>query len=170
MLYIIRNNQFDLSKPSFDTVGPPLAKLPEFLEETKYADIIDNAKTPMQKAFNTNLPAFIWFPDQPKLFENFQRFMTVQRDGAVSWLSVFPFKNLLGDFQGKVVLVDIGGGFGHQCIALKESFPELAGKLVLQDLPQTLQHVPSIAGVEVVEHNFFEPQISKGILHNHLKI
>jgi demethylsterigmatocystin 6-O-methyltransferase len=69
---------------------------------------------------------------------------------------------LLGDFQGETVFVDVGGGFGHQCIAVKETFPELSGKIELQDLSQTLQHVPSIDGVKVVEHNFFEPQIAKG--------
>ncbi|KUJ08091.1 o-methyltransferase-like protein [Mollisia scopiformis] len=146
---------------TFDTVGPPMAALPDFLIDTKYAAITDNTKTPFQKAFNTELPAFIWFPGQPKLFEHFQRFMTVQRAGAVSWLSVFPFKSLLGDFHGKTAFVYVGGGFGHQCIAIKETFPELSGKLELQDLPQTLQHVPSIDGVSVVVHNFFEPQPSK---------
>ena len=90
--------------------------------------------------------------------------MTVQRAGAVSWLSAFPFKQELGNFQGNTVLVDIGGGFGHQCIAVKEAFPELAGKLILQDLPQTFAFVGKIEGVEVIEHNFFEPQPVKGTL------
>jgi len=143
-------------------VGPPLAALPNFLAETKYAEVTDNTKTALQKAFDTNLPGFAWLPNQPKLFEYFQRFMTVQRDVAVSWLSVFPFKKLLGDYHGETSFVDVGGGFGHQCLMLKETFPELSGKIELQDLPQTLQHVPSIDGVKVVEHNFFEPQIAKG--------
>jgi demethylsterigmatocystin 6-O-methyltransferase len=147
-----------------------LAVLPDFLQETKYAAITDNTKTPLQKAFNTELPGFVWFPNQPKLFEYFQRFMTVQRDGAVSWLSVFPFKKLLEDFHGKTAFVDIGGGFGHQCLAVKETFPELTGKLVLQDLPQTLQHVPSLDGVEVAVHNFFEPEPVKGMLSIHMHI
>jgi len=89
--------------------------------------------------------------------------MTVQRAGAVTWLSAFPFKEELGSFQEKSVFVDVGGGFGHQCIAVKEAFPELAGKLILQDLPQTLAHVPAIDGVEIIVHNFFEPQVVKGI-------
>jgi demethylsterigmatocystin 6-O-methyltransferase len=90
--------------------------------------------------------------------------MTVQRAGAPTWLSSFPFKEELGNFKDGTVLVDIGGGFGHQCMAIKETFPELSGKLVLQDLPQTLAHVPAIDGVEVQVHNFFEPQVVKGIL------
>ncbi|TEY71677.1 hypothetical protein BOTCAL_0088g00090 [Botryotinia calthae] len=145
----------------FDTVGPVLQQLPGFLAETKYQDINDNSKTALQPAFNTDLPGFIWFPNQPQRFGYFQQVMTVQRAGAVSWLSSFPFKQELGDFQNKPVFVDIGGGFGHQCMLIKETFPELSGKLVLQDLLQTLEQVPKIDGVETIVHNFFEPQVVK---------
>ncbi|KAF7924948.1 uncharacterized protein EAE98_007036 [Botrytis deweyae] len=145
----------------FDTVGPVLQQLPDFLAETKYQDITDNSKTALQPTFKTDLPGFIWFPKQPQRFGYFQQVMTVQRAGAVTWLSAFPSRQELGDFQNKPVFVDIGGGFGHQCIAVKETFPELSGKLVLQDLPQTLEHVPEINGVEIIVHNFFEPQVIK---------
>ena len=125
----------------------------------------ENGKTALQKAFSTELPGFIWFPSQPQRFGYFQQVMTVQRAGAITWLSAFPFKQELGDFDGENVLVDIGGGFGHQCTALIEAFPELSGKLVLQDLPQTLAMVPPIDGVEIIVHNFFEPQVIKGTSH-----
>lgn len=88
--------------------------------------------------------------------------MTIQRQGTVPWLSVFPFKEQLGDFHGGKAFVDIGGGFGHQCIAVRDAFPELSGSLELQDLPQTLQLISTIEGIDVVSHNFFEPQITKG--------
>jgi demethylsterigmatocystin 6-O-methyltransferase len=145
-------------------MGPVIQELPDFLAETKYQDITDNSKTALQKAFNTELPGFIWFPNQPQRFGYFQQVMTVQRAGALNWLSAFPFKEELGDFQGQTVFIDIGGGFGHQCIAVMGAFPELTGKIVLQDLPQTLAHVPEIDGVEATVHNFFEPQIVKGSL------
>jgi len=147
---------------SFDTVGPVIQQLPDFLAETKYENITDNSKTALQKAFNTDLPGFVWFPSQPERFAYFQQVMTVQRKGATTWLSAFPFKQELGHFDGSTALVDIGGGFGHQCIILKEAFPELAGKLILQDLPQTLAYVPPISGVEIATHNFFELQVVKG--------
>ncbi|PMD49097.1 S-adenosyl-L-methionine-dependent methyltransferase [Hyaloscypha variabilis F] len=132
-------------------------------------DITDNSKTALQKAFNTELPGFIWFPTQPQRFGYFQQVMTVQRAGALNWLSAFPFKEELGEFQGPTVFVDIGGSFGHQCIAVTGAFPELAGKIVLQDLPQTLAHVPAIEGVEITVHNFFEPQIVTGAKFYYLR-
>lgn len=148
--------------PSFDTIGPVLQELPDFLAETKYADITQNDKTALQKAFNTELPGFIWFPNQAERFGHFQQVMTVQRAGAVSWLSAFPFKEELGDFQGETVFVDVGGGFGHQSLSVKGAFPDVKGKIVLQDLPQTLQFVPPMDDIEVMPHNFFEPQVVKG--------
>lgn len=143
-------------------MGPVLQELPDFLAETKYDNITDNTKTALQRAFNTDLPGFVWFPNQSQRFGYFQQVMTVQRAGAVNWLSVFPLKDELGDFKGKTVFVDVGGGFGHQTMAVKEALPECAGKLVLQDLPQTLEHVPGIEGIEIMAHNFFEPQVITG--------
>ncbi|KAF3397379.1 Demethylsterigmatocystin 6-O-methyltransferase [Talaromyces pinophilus] len=145
----------------FDTIGPVLQQLPDFLAETKYADITQNDKTALQKAFNTELPGFIWFPNQAERFGHFQQVMTVQRAGAVSWLSDFPFKEELGDFQGDTVFVDVGGGFGHQSLSVKGAFPDVKGKIVLQDLPQALQFVPPMDDIEVMPHNFFEPQVVK---------
>jgi demethylsterigmatocystin 6-O-methyltransferase len=105
----------------------------------------------------------MWLPSQPQRFEHFQRVMTVQRAGTPTWLSSFPFKEELGNFNDNTTLVDVGGGFGHQCIALKQAFPVVSGKLILQDLPQTLADVPAIEGVETQAHNFFEPQVVKGM-------
>ncbi|KAI9708795.1 MAG: hypothetical protein M1820_003750 [Bogoriella megaspora] len=153
----------------FDTVGPILQQLPEFLAETKYQDITDPTKTPLQRAFDTELPGFIWFQNQPERFGHFQRVMTVQRAGAPTWLEVFPFEQELGDWHDKPVFVDVGGGFGHQCQALKEAFPDLPGKIILEDLPQTLEHIPAIKGVEAVAQNFFEPQVIQGAKFYYLR-
>ncbi|TGO61905.1 hypothetical protein BOTNAR_0122g00270 [Botryotinia narcissicola] len=112
----------------FDTMGLVLQQLPDFLAETKYHDITDNSNMALQPAFNTD------------------QVMTVQRAGAMTWLSAFPFRKELRDFQNKPVFIDIGGGFGHRCIL---------------DLPQTLERVPKIDGVETIVHNFFEPQVIK---------
>lgn len=145
-------------------MGTTTQQLPDFLKETKYQNITESNKTVFNKAFNTDLPAFVWLPSQPERFANFQKVMTVQRAGAPGFLSAFQFKKELGDFQDKPVFVDVGGGFGHQAMAVKRKFPELSGKLILQDLPQTLQLVPAIDGIEVMVHNFFEPQVVKGMI------
>jgi demethylsterigmatocystin 6-O-methyltransferase len=59
-------------------------------------------------------------------------------------------------------LVDVGGGHGHQCIQLRNKYPNLSGRLVLQDLPQAVDKLPSIDGVEVMALDFFQAQVVKG--------
>lgn len=151
----------------FNNCGPAVQALPDFLAENKYQDVNDASNTAFQKAFPTDLPAFQWLPTQPERFGPFQQGMTVQGAFGVPWFSGFPFEKELGTFSGRYVFVDVGGGFGHQCIALKARFPDLEGKLVLEDLPQTLEHLPSpiaaqLKGVEQVGHSFFDPQPIKG--------
>ena len=112
-----------------------------------------------------DLPGFIWFPSQPKRFAYFQQVMTVQRAGALDWLSVFPIEKEVHAWSAepkKALFVDVGGGFGHQCITLKAKHSDLPGRVILQDIPQTLEHVQPIKGVEVMIQNFYEPQAIKG--------
>ena len=147
-------------------MGPIFQELPDYLAETDYNNITDNAKTVIQKAYHMDLPGFIWFPSQPKRFAYFQQVMTVQREGALDWLSVFPVEREIGAWSAepnKALLIDIGGGFGHQCLAFKARYPNLPGRIILQDIPQTLEHVQPMASVEKMVHNFFEPQAIKGM-------
>ncbi len=112
-----------------------------------------------------DLPGFVWFPSQPKRFAYFQQVMTVQRAGAQDWLSVFPVEKEIGTWSvepDKALFVDVGGGFGHQCIAFRAKYPDLSDRIILQDIPQTLEHVQPMEDVEKMVQNFFEPQRIKG--------
>lgn len=157
----------------FDNCGPVFQALPAFLAETKYQDVSDAAHTAFQKAFPTELPAFMWLPTQPERFGPLQQVMTVQGAIGVPWFTVFPFERELAGFDGQHVLVDVGGGFGHQCAALLGAFPQLKGKLVLQDLPQALAHLPPgmtiPEGIEAVPHDFFQEQPVKGARFYYLR-
>lgn len=89
--------------------------------------------------------------------------MTAQRVGMPTWLDVYPVKDETSTWDPqKPVLVDVGGGFGHQCAALQAQYPDLKGEIVLQDLPQTLAHAMPLPNVKVMEHDFFKPQPVKG--------
>lgn len=67
--------------------------------------------------------------------------------------------------DGAVFLVDIGGGKGHDLQELHREYPELPGKLVLQDLRGVVQEAES-SGLDeeivTMEHDFFTPQPIKG--------
>ena len=61
-----------------------------------------------------------------------------------------------------VVLVDIGGGLGHQCAEFKRQYPEAPGRVVLQDLEGPISAAASIPGVENMVHDMFTTQPIKG--------
>lgn len=155
----------------FHNVGPILQAFPEFLAETQYRNVGNVTKTAAQKAFSIELPGFVWLPTQPQRFQNFQLAMTVQPQAQVDWFSVFPLAAELEPetFSGTHALVDVGGGFGHQCTALAAAFPALRGKLTLQELPQTLQMVPPLDGIEAVAYDFFTPQPVTGARFYYLR-
>ncbi|MDI1488689.1 MAG: hypothetical protein OHK93_007965 [Ramalina farinacea] len=73
---------------------------------------------------------------------------------------------LLNDFNAKeeaVLLVDVGGGRGHDLEAFKEAFPHQEGRLIVQDLPDVIDDIRQpVPGVEAMKHNFFTPQPVKG--------
>lgn len=93
--------------------------------------------------------------------------MAVQRGELPIWLSVYPIdEETKGWNPENPVFVDVGGGIGHQCLALRTKYPQLPGRVILQDLLPALEHALPMQNVEVLEHDFFQPQPIKGILHN----
>jgi demethylsterigmatocystin 6-O-methyltransferase len=138
--------------------------MPAFFAENKYQDISSNKKTPFQKAHNTTLRAFEWIVQQPKHFENLQRVMT-SFEGS-EWTKEFTlFNKEVGKVPStapqpseKPFLVDVGGGHGHQCVQLGKKYPNLLGRLVVQDLPEAVGKLSPITGVKTEAYDFFQPQ------------
>lgn len=148
---------------SFDNCGPVFQKLPEFLARTKYQAITDSAKCVLQPAFNINVPAFIWLQQNPARFATFQQYMMQQREGMPTWLTVYPVGRETKEWDpDRPVFVDVGGGLGHQCVALKAKYPDLRGRVILQDLPHAIEAALSTPGVQNMVHDFFSPQPVKG--------
>lgn len=138
--------------------------MPDFFAENKYQDIDSITNTPFQKAHHTTLSSFDWLVQNPQQFESLQKVMTAM-EGA-EWTVGFKLldsevkKVPSGALQApeKPFFVDIGGGHGHQCIELGKKYPNLLGRLVLQDLPAAVNKLPPIEGVKIEAHDFFEKQ------------
>ena len=61
------------------------------------------------------------------------------------------------------LLIDIGGGECHDLEAFHTRFPDLPGKLVLQDLPPTIESIEDLDPAIVRQgHDFLTPQPVKG--------
>ena len=78
-----------------------------------------------------------------------------------------PVAEVLGSnlSQNAVLLVDVGGGSGHDIELFQKRHPGLPGRLVLQDLPTVIEAYKGTrsAGIEVMGYDFFTPQPIKGV-------
>ena len=97
---------------------------------------------------------------------DFAMWMSAQRIGKRSWLDVFPIELLEDDEgdPGTALFVDVGGGIGHQCLALKARIPGPTRRVILQDLPMVLARAEPAAGVDHMAHDFWAEQPVRGTL------
>lgn len=62
-----------------------------------------------------------------------------------------------------ILLVDVGGGKGHDLIKFLNRYPSAWGRLILQDLPNLIQNLEGLSpGIQAMGHDFFTPQTVKG--------
>lgn len=93
--------------------------------------------------------------------------MRENRKGNKPWFTIYPFANELGKScsnADNVLLVDIGGNRGADILEFHQTHPDLAGRLILQDLPETISNVDKsiMDGIELQPYDFFTPQPVKG--------
>lgn len=162
---------------SQDIVCPAAQGLPDFLEKNNYRDVDDIHDCPWQIGKKTSQTAFQFLFLHPRQLEDFNAFMTHQRMGSKSFLDVYPLQEEVANApleSTRALFVDIGGGVRHICDALKQQYPDIPGRVIVQDLPETITQAPSRPGVEAMAHDYFTPQPIKGakyyyfrnIMHN----
>ncbi|KAI1380465.1 putative O-methyltransferase [Hypoxylon crocopeplum] len=159
---------------TYDVAGPSFRGLPEYLKSIQYALPTKLTDGPFQAAHKTELPFFAWLDQNPPYLQTFNSYMSAYRAGKPSWVDpgFYPVLERLtqgfdanadsNDGEG-VLIVDVGGGMGHDLQELKEKHPSLPGKLILQDRSEVISTVSGTSSVfEVVAHDFFTPQPVKG--------
>jgi demethylsterigmatocystin 6-O-methyltransferase len=157
--------------PHLSGVHLPVAHtLPDFLKEHKYQDMTDSKDLPFHKAMKTELTPFEWMKQDGEQMKALGHIMVL--DSVDSWVSSYPVEQAVGNFKpanDSALLVDIGGGFGQHSIAFKNKFPDLAGRIIVQDVPSTLAHAPNFDGIEFQTHDFFTPQPVHGAKFYYLR-
>ncbi|KAF7561618.1 hypothetical protein G7046_g2514 [Stylonectria norvegica] len=90
----------------------------------------------------------------------FHRFMEAQFASLPTWLDDIDFQSELAKDAAptETIFVDVGGGSGQQCASLKASYPNLEGKVVLQDRPDVLQKALAVEGMENMSYDFLTQQ------------
>lgn len=137
--------------------------MPSFLHRTNYQDVTDAKATVFQSAFKTDLDTHTWFSQNPAHKVALIEYIGLEENVRGRWLDEYPFEQVTQGWDpSSPVFVDIGGSVGHYCARFKEHFPDVPGRVILQDLPSALAHAVHESGVEVLAHDFFEPQPVKG--------
>lgn len=118
---------------------------------------------------------FEWFPENPETLRHFQDLMSTQREGHSTWLDFYPFQEQIVDGYDKdpngVLLIDVGGNVGQELLDIQKYHKNLPGRLVLQDLPMTVEKVPATSAFEAMSHDFFNAQPIIGMLQqNHIGV
>lgn len=144
----------------YEFAAPAWEKIPRFLKANGYQNPVDPMDAPLQLAFNSKEHFFPLMVKQ-NVLEVFQTAMSSYRTDRADFLDVFPAQErLLQDFEplkGKL-LVDVGGGHGHETLKLVDRFPEAKGQVVLQDQPDVIGQVSQTDKMELMAHDFFQPQ------------
>lgn len=125
-----------------------------------------NELSPFQHTFgDTMFGVLAKNPKRKQVFDDYMEARQFSKDPK--WFEIFPAEQKLKEgLRGGAdadLLVDVAGGKGHDIAQFHQRFPDLPGKLTLQDLPQTFEHLPSKPeGITLMGHDFFTDQPIKG--------
>ncbi|GFF55374.1 sterigmatocystin 8-O-methyltransferase [Aspergillus udagawae] len=132
--------------------------------------------------FNTPLAAYFQKPgygffdylrDHPSIQKLFIASMQAHPKKTNLSCSVYDYQaqlRLVDDEPSSVAIVDVGGSRGELLQEIRSRYPQLKGRMIVQDLASTFQSMSdSPAGVELMVHDIFIEQPVKGAAAYHLK-
>lgn len=112
---------------------------------------------------------FDYLGANPKSRQTYDSLMAARRDGlGPDWFQIYPAAEELGGYtedggEGAALLVDVGGNHGHATVKFRQQCPQVKGRCVLQDLPESLSGIKKpLDSIEVMAYDFFTPQPVKG--------
>ncbi|KAL9636917.1 MAG: hypothetical protein Q9204_002070 [Flavoplaca sp. TL-2023a] len=160
---------------TYDVAGPSFHHLPAYLKSISYGHPTDITNGPFQYAHKTKSPFFVWLQGKPELAACFNNYMSGYRAGKASWVDpgFYPLEERLcqgmKDDANVVLLVDVGGGLGHDLDLLKVRHAHVVGRLILQDTTEVISQItaPDTA-FEKMAYDFFTPQPVHGARAYHL--
>ncbi|KAJ4337248.1 hypothetical protein N0V95_008385 [Ascochyta clinopodiicola] len=134
--------------------------LPAFFALNNVLGSPERGKTAFKVGHHSEDDFCTWLETHPVQQDAFHRFRGAQFAASPTWLDVVSFDTEveIGSQSEDVVFVDVGGGNGSQCAALKQAFPSLQGRIILQDRPAVLEKALQVTGVETMAHDFLTEQ------------
>ncbi|KAI0389022.1 S-adenosyl-L-methionine-dependent methyltransferase [Xylariaceae sp. FL0594] len=125
---------------NYDVVNTSFIQTPKWFAQRGYKDPQNINDVPFHLAFDlavgTDIYTWLTQPENEQHWNNANAFFEGDRGSRPSWVTWFPVceKLLTGlrEDDGPV-LVDVAGGRGHDITEFEQQFPDLTGRLVLQD-------------------------------------
>ncbi|KAL8831347.1 MAG: hypothetical protein Q9170_005340 [Blastenia crenularia] len=148
-------------KSLYDTVVPAATGLLQCLDNIGRRAPTTAYEAPF--AFAEKVPMFQWMKEIPDQRQYFDNYMAARRREVPRWFDIWPVSNVLSSGlrpgPKRVLLVDVGASHGHDLVIFKELHGSFPGRLVLQDLPETIDTIPNLPkGIEAMAYDFFAPQ------------
>lgn len=150
----------------WDVLMTSAAQAPKYFRESKYRSPSEPTDGLIQYAKQTKHDVFGYLLEHSSLLADFNNFMGHTMGAKQYWVDWYPVEERLlkGLDVSKPLLVDIGGGRGHDLQAFVTKYPN-KGRLVLEDLAQGLNSIVEGSldhSIERVEYDFFTLQPIKG--------
>ncbi|ROW06485.1 hypothetical protein VMCG_04236 [Cytospora schulzeri] len=152
---------YDCTRPSFNG-------FPEFYKLHGYKDTVTPIDGPFQFAHCHEKPLhfFPWLEANPPNLARFSAFMSAYRAGHANWWDAgfYPVKERLVDgFDSNVsnvLLIDMGGGRGHDLDLFVAAHTDLPGRVILQDQESVVSSITNTSEkqFEAQSHDFFTTQ------------
>ena len=142
-----------------------LSKLPDYFEQKGWKNPDNVYDGPFQFAMGTKQHYFDFLASKPYYQQAFNTVMSIShRRRGQNWFDFFPVEEKLRvQNASDPLLVDVGGSQGGDMIAFKDKYPNLPGRLILQDLPIVIEAAENIpTGIEAQGYDFFNEQPVKG--------
>ena len=106
---------------------------------------------------------FEWFSQHPEQEKDFGYCMKGYAGNFTPWTDIFPTEELVSGGDSKdVVVVDVGGSFGHDINVFQAKHSLGPGRLVLQDQEKVIALAQVNEGIQAMTHDFMTPQVIKG--------
>jgi hypothetical protein len=145
-------------------IYPSVAALPSWLASTGYANPSDAHDAPFNAAYDCKGMTYFEHMQQPGMERYAHAFnvtMAMNKSGEdATFVASYPATEKLRiEDPERVLFVDVGGSLGHQTKKFAEAYPELTGKLVVEDLEDVVKSATDLPEkITKVAHDFFKPQ------------
>lgn len=152
------------SNGRYNTTLPGYGNLPSFLRDMDYSNPCDPIHTNWLAM--RGLSRFDDLKSKANDMASFQNVMEIFAANKAPWTDIYPVQKVLEAFRpDRPLVVDVGGGKGHDILKFRSHLPPdiEPAKLVLQDMEPVIGAVDTrTTGITGMVHDIFRTQPVKG--------